>query len=101
MAGQFFSVRGLRKAFGGLWREIEGDLDYGAWRTEVARAVAAHEGAAVFSHYVAINAAVSTALEDERVMGFAPDHCSISVFEARDGGLILIGKGREAATQVL
>ena len=91
----------LRTAFGGLWREIEGDLDYDAWRRGVARAVATYEGAAVFSHYVAINAAVSTALDDERVMGFAPDHCSISVFEPRDGGLILVQKGREAATHVL
>lgn len=91
----------LRNAFGGLWREIEGDLDYDAWRRAVAQAVAAYEGAAVFSHYVAINAAVSTALGDERVMGFRPDHCSITVFEPRDGGLILIAKGREAATQVL
>lgn len=91
----------LRKAFGGLWREIEGDLDYDVWRTEVARAVAAYEGAAVFSHYVAINAAVSAATSDERVMGFRPDHCSITTFEPRDGGLILVAKGREAATQVL
>lgn len=91
----------LRRAFGGLWREIEGDLDYDVWRADVARAVAACEGAAVFSHYVAINAAVSAALGDERVMGFRPDHGSITVFEPRDGGLILIEKGREAATQVL
>ena len=91
----------LRQAFGGLWREIEGDLDYDAWRRGVADAVAEHEGAAVFSHYVAINAAVSTALDDERVMGFRPDHCSITVFEPGEGGLILIEKGREAATQVL
>src|SRR6187549_3019722 len=83
----------LRKAFGGLWREIEGDLDYDIWRSDVARTVAGYEGAAVFSHYVAINAAVSTALGDERVMGFRPDHCSITVFEPRDGGLILIEKG--------
>lgn len=91
----------LRRAFGGRWREIEGDLDYDAWRRGVAATVAAYGDAAVFSHYVAINAAVSTALEDERVMGFRPDHCSITVFEPRDGGLILIEKGREAATQVL
>ena len=63
--------------------------------------MAAHEGAAVFSHYVALNAAVSSALGDERVMAFRPDHCSVTVFEPGDGGLILIDKGREAATQVL
>jgi len=91
----------LRQAFGGRWSEIEGDLAYQTWRAQVAEAVAAHEGAAVFSHYVAINAAVSHALNDDRVMGFRPDHCSITTFDVIGGGLILIEKGREAATQVL
>lgn len=91
----------LRKAFGGRWSQMEGDLDYEAWRGQVAEAVAAQAGAAVFSHYVAINAAVSLALGDERVTGFAPDHCSVTVMEPGEGGLILIAKGREAATQVL
>lgn len=91
----------LRAAFGGRWQEIEGDLDYDQWRRGVAAAVAGYPGAAVFSHYVAINAAVSTATGDDLVMGFRPDHCSIQVFEAVDDGLILIAKGREASTQVL
>ncbi len=91
----------LRAAFSGRWSEIEGDLDYEIWRAAVAKAVAGHAGAAVFSHYVAINAAVSSALSDERVMGFRPDHCSVTTFEANGDGLILIAKGREAATGVL
>jgi len=91
----------LQKAFGGRWSEIEGDLDYEAWRNEVARAVAGYAGAAVFSHYVAINAAVSVALGDDRVAAFRPDHCSITVLEPDGDGLILIAKGREAATKVL
>jgi len=91
----------LRQAFGGRWSEIEGDLDYQTWRADVALAVAGHAGAAVFSHYVAINAAVSSALGDERMMGFRPDHCSITVFEPGKDGLLLVEKGREAATQVL
>ena len=91
----------LRKAFGGRWSEIEGDLNYESWRADVARAVQRHEGAAIFSHYVAINAAVSLALGDERVMAFRPDHCSITTFEVAPSGLILIDKDREAATQVL
>lgn len=86
----------LRRVFGGTWA----DADLGAWRAGVAQAVLNHSGAAVFSHYVAINAAVSSALDDDRVMGFRPDHCSITVFEAGER-LILVQKGREAATQVL
>ena len=91
----------LREAFAGRWQEIKGDLDYDVWRRGVAAAVAGYPGAAVFSHYVAINAAVSTAAGGDLVMGFRPDHCSIQVFEPTDGRLILIAKGREASTQVL
>ncbi|MFZ5669726.1 MAG: histidine phosphatase family protein [Pseudomonadota bacterium] len=92
----------LRAAFAGRWAEIEGDLDYDLWRREVAAAVACRPGAAVFSHYVAINAAVSTAEGGDRVMGFRPDHCSIQTFEVgEDGALILVARGREAQTQIL
>lgn len=92
----------LRDAFGGRWGEIVGDLDYDAWRRGVAAAVARYPGTAVFSHYVAINAAVSTAEGHDLVMGFRPDHCSIQTFETdADGGLILVSRGREASTQVL
>ena len=92
----------LRNAFAGRWPEIVGDLDYDVWRRGVAKAVAGYPGTAVFSHYVAINAAVSTAEGTDLVMGFRPDHCSIQTFEAgADGALILIARGREAATQVL
>ncbi|MES2036040.1 MAG: histidine phosphatase family protein [Pseudomonadota bacterium] len=92
----------LRTAFAGRWQEIVGDLDYDDWRRGVAAAVAGYPGTAVFSHYVAINAAVSTAEDSDLVMGFRPDHCSIQTFEAHDDArLILIAKGREAATQVL
>ncbi len=91
----------LRNAFGGHWHEIEGDLDYDQWRRDVAAAVAGYPGAAVFSHYVAINGAVSTAMNDSRVMGFRPDHTSMTTFEIVDGALTIVERGREAATQVL
>ncbi len=91
----------LREAFGGRWSEIKGDLDYNAWRRDVAQAVADHAGAAIFSHFVAINGAVSLVGGGDLVMGFRPDHCSMQVFEVTDDALILIAKGREASTQVL
>jgi len=92
----------LRNAFAGRWGEIIGDLDYDAWRRGVADAVAGYPNTAVFSHYVAINAAVSTAEGHDLVMGFRPDHCSVQTFETTgDGGLILVSRGREASTQVL
>lgn len=91
----------LRAAFDGAWGEVEGDLDYRAWAQGVASAVASYPGAAVFSHFVALNAAVGMATGEERVAAFRPDHCSITVFDIVDDRLILVEKGREAQSQVL
>lgn len=91
----------LRRAFGGKWSEIQGDRDYVAWTREVAQGVASHPGAAVFSHFVALNAAVSAATGGEAVAAFRPDHASVTVFDLVDGALLLVEKGREASTQVL
>jgi broad specificity phosphatase PhoE len=91
----------LREAFGGTWAQIVGDLDYDAWRRQVATAVAAHPRTAVFSHFVAINAVLSVLAGDDRVIGFRPDHCSISHLTLDSGELTLAERGAEAATGVL
>lgn len=91
----------LRSAFSGRWAEIAGDLDYAGWARSVASALLAHDGAAVFSHFVALNAAVATATGQEQVVVFRPDHCSRTVFQADGDRLILVEKGREAQSQVL
>jgi broad specificity phosphatase PhoE len=91
----------LRQAFGGRWDEIVGDLNYEDWARGVAAAVREHAGAAVFSHFVALNAAVSVATGQAEVMAFRPDHCSRTVFEVDGDRLILVEKGREAQSQVL
>jgi broad specificity phosphatase PhoE len=91
----------LRGAFLGRWAEIVGDLDYAAWARGVASALTRYEGAAVFSHFVALNAAVATATGCEQVVVFRPDHCSRTVFQAKGDRLILVEKGREAQSQVL
>ena len=91
----------LRASFGGAWAEIQGDLDYDAWRHSVLKAVASRENAAVFSHFVAINAALTALADEPQVITLRPDHASITVFELNDGVLTLIERGPEAATQVL
>ncbi len=91
----------LRRAFDGRWDEVVGDLDYVAWTKSVAHALAEHPGAAVFSHFVALNAAVSAATGDPKVAAFRPDHCSLTVFDIDGDRLILARKGREAHSQVL
>ena len=91
----------LRKSFAGTWAEIEGDLDYDAWRHAITASLAARGHTAVFSHYVATNAVVSQLLGDPRVLAFRPDHASITVLETDGAVLTLVEKGREAVTAVL
>ncbi|MDO8899955.1 MAG: histidine phosphatase family protein [Phenylobacterium sp.] len=91
----------LRQAFQGAWAEIEGDLDYDAWRQQVAQALQGRGDTAVFSHFVAINAVISVLTGEDRVVSFRPDHTSITILETDGKTLTLIEKGREASTGVL
>lgn len=91
----------LREVFQGRWADAKGDLDYDAWRRDVAASLAARGGTAVFSHYVAINAVMSLLADDDRVLVFRPDHASISTLETDGAALALIERGREASTGVL
>ncbi len=91
----------LRAVFQGKWKEVEGDLDYEAWRAETAASLIARGDTAVFSHYVAINAVISSLENDERVLVFRPDHASITTLATDGATLTLVEKGREASTGVL
>jgi broad specificity phosphatase PhoE len=91
----------LQAAFTGRWADIAGDLDYQAWRRDVVAAVARRPATAVFSHFVAINAALSVLAGDDRVIVFRPDHASITTLHLTDGALTLVERGREASTGVL
>jgi broad specificity phosphatase PhoE len=91
----------LRQAFQGTWAAIEGDMDYDAWRTDIVASLARRGNTAVFSHYVAINAAVSRLLGVDQVLAFRPDHASITVLETDGQTVRLIEKGAEATTGVL
>ena len=91
----------LRQAFTGTWAAIKGDLDYDAWRLEVLEAAASRPQAAVFSHFVAINAVLTALAGEAQVITLRPDHTSISVFELTSGVLRLIERGAEATTGVL
>lgn len=91
----------LRQAFQGTWGEIQGDLDYEAWRHAIVRSLATRGHTAVFSHYVAINAAVSKLTGVDQVLAFRPDHCSITVLETDGETVRLVARGTEATTGVL
>jgi hypothetical protein len=91
----------LRRAFAGRWDEIAGDLDYELWRRRIAQALLTRPRAAVFSHYVGINGAVSSVTGNPLVLAFRPDHASITAFGLEEGRLSLLELGREAVTGVL
>ena len=90
----------LKTSLAGRWDEIVGDIDYEAWRDDIVLSLSRRGGVAVFSHYVALNAAVSALKTDPRVLAFRPDHTSITTFEAVGGSLSLLELGRQAETGV-
>ena len=52
----------------------------------------------VVTHFLAINAVVGAATDDDRVVGFAPAHCSRTVVDLDDdGGLRLVELGDTGA----
>lgn len=64
------------------------------WRARLLDAVGGFEGDTVIvSHYVAINALVGAATDDDRVVCFRPGHCTVTVLERDDAGLRLIEAG--------
>ena len=86
----------LKTLMTGSWRDV--NLRLGQWREDVIAALMAQpEDCVIFSHYVAINVAAGAALGDDRIHVFAPDNCSVTLFEAKGGALELIEKGRETA----
>ena len=91
----------LKAAFASTWAEIPGG-EYLRWRDGVAAFVAGLEdGTAVFTHFVAINAAVSAALGDPRALVFRPGNASVTTLHAHEGRLQLVELGAEAETRVL
>ena len=91
----------LRQSLAGRWADIRGDIDYELWRRRVFDAVRVRPGAAIFSHFVAINAVISLLEGAESVITFRPGHVSMTVLEATGEGLRVVALGREAATSVL
>jgi len=92
-------VQWLQSIMGDKWSNLDPDLK--VWRREVIEALCACEmDCVVFSHFIAINAAVGHANGDDRVVSFRPDNCSITIMETRVNTLTLLERGVEAVTEV-
>ena len=89
----------LRAAMAGTWDDL--DDTYRAWRDDVLGALAElQEDALVFSHFVAINAAVGACRGEDALMVFRPGYCSVTTFEVGNGEVRLVDLGSEADTEV-
>ena len=84
----------LREFMAGSWRDAAPAL--AQWRENVLDALLSiGNDTVIFSHYIAINVAAGASLDNDHVVVFSPDNCSVTVFE-NEGRLRLIDKGREA-----
>jgi len=92
-------VEWLRAAMQGTWSEL-GDR-YTIFRDRVvARLVACEQDTVVFSHFIAINAAIGAAIGDDRLVIRSLDNCSVTTFEVVAGRLVLVEGGHEADTLI-
>jgi broad specificity phosphatase PhoE len=92
-------VQWLREAMKGTW----GDLGhrYTTFRDGVVtRLAACAHDTVVFSHFVAINAAIGAALGDDRLVIHSLDNASVTVLEVTNGRFTLVDVGREADTLI-
>jgi broad specificity phosphatase PhoE len=89
----------LGKVLVSSWPNLDPALHQ--WREDVVEALLRIEAPAViFTHYVAINAAVGHATGDPRVVCFSPNHCSITVLESDGVTLRLVERGEQPETSV-
>lgn len=89
----------LRGVMQGRWREQSADLQ--RWRQDLIDCLREiRADTAIFSHFVAINAAVGAAEGDDRVVLFRPDNGSITAIETGSGRLAVLSRGTEAETRI-
>jgi broad specificity phosphatase PhoE len=76
------------------WPELDPRLE--RWRNDALRALLEiTQDTVVFTHFVAINVAVGSALGDDRVTCFRPANCSCTLLELQDGQLHVLELGAE------
>ena len=82
------------------WHDAPVDLE--RWRaTIISKLLRQSENVVIFTHFMAINAALGVAIEDDRAVVFKPDNGSVTILDAAEGELTLIERGREADTRVI
>ena len=94
----------LRRVMAGTWEglyrdavSVESGVDFRGWNDNVVNTLNALEGEAVviFSHFIALNAAYCAATGGQDVVSFAPENCSLSIFDTDGSSLSLVEQGEE------
>ena len=89
----------LRVAMRGTWGEL--GPRYVAYRDQVVSSLAEIDAdTVVFSHFIAINAAIGSALDDDRLVVRSLDNCSVTIIDIVDRLLQLVESGHEADTLI-
>ncbi len=90
----------LRQAMQGRWADLP--PTYQQWRGQVVDTLLAMKKTTIVTtHFIAINAAVGFATQDDRLVCFEPDNCSCTRIEVADGTLRLVELGRQRETDVI
>lgn len=94
----------LRRVMAGTWEglyrdavSVESGVDFRGWNDNVVNTLNAFKGEAVviFSHFIALNAAYCAATGAADVVSFAPENCSLSIFDTDGTSLSLVAQGEE------
>jgi broad specificity phosphatase PhoE len=89
----------LRAAMQGTWNDL--GSRYVTFRDQVVSTlVEMDRDSVVFSHFIAINAAIGAATSDDRLVVRSLDNCSVTVVDVVDGALQLVESGHEADTLI-
>lgn len=89
----------LRVAMRGTWSDLE--PRYVSFRDGVLTALRGLDvDTVVFSHFVAINAAIGAAIGDDRLVVRSLDNCSVTIIEVVGDALQLVESGHEADTLI-
>jgi len=89
----------LRNAIQGTWSGL--DSRFHDYRTRLVEHVASIErDTVIVSHFIAINALIGAAIDDDRIVIASLDNCARTTFDARDGTLRLVEMGDEADTLI-
>jgi broad specificity phosphatase PhoE len=94
----------LRDAMAGTWAQVgeKSGEHYVTYRNAIGDFVKSmKEDVVIFSHFIAINAVIGVATQNDAVLVTSLDNCSVTTFEVHaDGRLELIEAGNEADTLI-